>query len=160
MWTEYEPYIRKLCSYKLQGLPDYIDDCVQDVFLEMSIALDKGTEIKYPKAWLTKVANNKINDIYKNVQKERNNIVSLEIAINEKQSDFNYDEITEEQVELKLQTILDSLTNEETALFEDFFVNKKKQKEIAFRMGISENLVSQKVFRLKRKIIKYLQIDN
>ncbi|MDD6021933.1 MAG: sigma-70 family RNA polymerase sigma factor [Oscillospiraceae bacterium] len=58
LWQEHEPYIRKLCTYKLKSLPDYVDDCIQDVFLALSDALHKGKVIEYPKAWLTKVANN------------------------------------------------------------------------------------------------------
>ena len=40
--AEYEPYIRKLCKYKLNSMPDCIDDCVQDVFLDLSVALNEG----------------------------------------------------------------------------------------------------------------------
>ena len=78
LWQEHEPYIRKLCTYKLKSLPDYVDDCVQDVFLDLSDALDKGKTIEYPKAWLTKVVNNKIKDIYTQAKKESEKIVPLE----------------------------------------------------------------------------------
>lgn len=64
LWRQYEPYIRKLCCYKLKSLPNYIDDCVQDVFLDLSETLSSGKTIEYPKAWLTTVTNNKIKDIY------------------------------------------------------------------------------------------------
>ena len=63
IWAEHEPYIRKLCTYKLKSLPEHIDDCIQDVFLDLSDAFDKGKIIEYPKGWLTKVANNKITEI-------------------------------------------------------------------------------------------------
>ena len=78
LWQEHEPYIRKLCTYKLKSLPDYVDDCVQDVFLDLSDAMNKGKVIEYPKAWLTKVANNKIKDIYAQAKKESEKIVPLE----------------------------------------------------------------------------------
>ena len=73
MWQEYEPYIRKLCNFKLKSLPYYIDDCIQDVFLDLSDALNSGKQIEYPKAWLSKVANNKIKDIYAQAKKESEN---------------------------------------------------------------------------------------
>ena len=63
IWAEYEPYIRKLCKYKLNSMPDCIDDCVQDVFLDLSVALNEGKTINNPKAWLTTVTNNKIKDL-------------------------------------------------------------------------------------------------
>lgn len=45
IWLEYEPYIRKLCNYKLKSMPDYIDDCVQDVFLALNETIKRGIVI-------------------------------------------------------------------------------------------------------------------
>lgn len=78
LWHEFEPYIRKLCEYKLQSLPNHIDDCVQEVFLDLADALHKGKKIEYPKAWLTKVANNKIKDIYSQAKKDAEKIVPFD----------------------------------------------------------------------------------
>lgn len=77
LWHEFEPYIRKLCEYKLQSLPNHIDDCVQEVFLDLADALHKGKKIEYPKAWLTKVANNKIKDIYSQAKKDAEKLFLL-----------------------------------------------------------------------------------
>ena len=70
IWTEHESYIRRLCSYKLESRPEYIDDCVQEIFLALSEALHNEKRIDCPKAWLTKVAYNKISDIYEKIKKE------------------------------------------------------------------------------------------
>lgn len=78
LWGALEPYIRCLCVRKLQSEPDYIDDCIQDIFMALSDAFNKGETIQYPKAWLTKVANNKINDAYKKAKKNRERHISLE----------------------------------------------------------------------------------
>lgn len=34
MWIEYEPYIRKFCTFKLNSMSWLIDDCIQEVFLD------------------------------------------------------------------------------------------------------------------------------
>ena len=81
MWQEYEPYIRKLCNFKLKSLPYYIDDCIQDVFLDLSDALNSGKKIEYPKAWLSKVANNKIKDIYTLAKKENEKLVTTHYGV-------------------------------------------------------------------------------
>ena len=81
LWQEHEPYIRRLCTYKLKSLPDYVDDCIQDVFLYLSDAINKGKTIEYPKAWLTKVANNKIKDILHKPKKMQKDLSLLTLKI-------------------------------------------------------------------------------
>lgn len=83
IWAEHETYIRKLCTYKLKSFPDYIDDCIQDVFLDLSDALNKGKTIEYPKAWLTKVANNKLMfDVIDKVMINANGDISIHFVNN------------------------------------------------------------------------------
>lgn len=60
LWHLYREYIISFCKFKLKDTPDYVEDCVQDVFMALLEAKRSGTEIKSPKAWLTTVANNKI----------------------------------------------------------------------------------------------------
>lgn len=158
LWLEHEPYIRKFCEYKLQSMPDYIDDCVQEVFLALLNALKDEKEIAYPKAYLTKIALNKINDIYKTEEKRRKTVVSFD-DVNEAQ-DFDFsstEEIPEEEIEIHLEKILSSLTDSEKKLIEDFYIKKVRQKDLAKEMNISENTLRQQVFRLKRKIIKEIK---
>lgn len=158
LWREHEPYIRKFCEYKLQSLPDYTDDCIQEVFLVLLKALEDGKEISFPKAYLTKIALNKINDIYKTEEKKRKTVVSLD-DVNES-TDFDFsltEEISEEETEKHLEEILSTLTDSEKKLIEDFYIKKIRQKELAKQMNISENALRQQVFRLKRKIIKEIK---
>ncbi len=158
LWREHEPYIRKFCEYKLQSMPDYIDDCVQEVFLALLNALKNGKEIAYPKAYLTKIALNKINDLYKTEKKRQKTVVSLD-DVNES-TDFDFsltEEISEEETEKHLEEILSTLTDSEKKLIEDFYIKKIRQKEMAKEMNISENALRQQVFRLKRKIIKEIK---
>ncbi len=158
IWQEHEPYIRKFCEYKLQSYPHLIDDCVQDVFLALLRALADGKEISFPKAYLTKIALNKINDIYKTEEKKRKTVVSLE-DVNES-TDFDFsltEEISEDEIEKRLEEILSSLTDGEKKLIDDFYIKKTRQKELAKQMNISENALRQQVFRLKRKIIKEIK---
>lgn len=52
LWSEHEPYIRKLCNRKLKSMPHCADDCVQETFKALATALNKGTVIDYPKTCL------------------------------------------------------------------------------------------------------------
>ena len=158
LWREHEPYIRKFCEYKLQSLPDYTDDCIQEVFLVLLKALEDGKEITYPKAYLTKIALNKINDIYKTEEKKRKTVVSLDDVNESTGFDFSLtEEISDEETEKHLEKILSTLTDSEKKLIEDFYIKKTRQKELAKQMNISENALRQQVFRLKRKIIKEIK---
>lgn len=156
LWIEYEPYIRKLCEYKLKNNQDLIDDCVQDVFLDLFETLNSGKSIKHPKAWLSKVANNKIIDIQKKSRKEKDKIVSLTDVLIGTISDRRfelYDEpnVSEEQLLSAKDDFLSSLTNEEMVLFNEKFVLNKSSKEIALLHSTTESNIRKKVYRLRIK---------
>lgn len=156
LWKEHEPYIRKFCTFKLKSLPDRVNDCVQDVFLDLLLAIESGKAIAYPKAWLTKVANNKTNDIYKETKRKRENVVSLtdELAAtvpDKKAEAFDEAELSEEDLLSAKDGFLKSLSAEEKTLFHERFVLKKKAKEIALKLGTTESNVRKKIFRLKNK---------
>lgn len=155
LWQEHEPYIRKLCTYKLKSLPDYVDDCVQDVFLDLSDAINKGKVIEYPKAWLTKVANNKIKDIYAQAKKEAEKIVSFE-SENLDSSYYGvvndeYFTIEEEQIPVLKEKVINMLDDKEQQLLYDRYTLKKTIPVIAKEQKTTENNIYQKLFRLKQK---------
>lgn len=156
LWIEYEPYIRKLCEYKLKNNQDIIDDCVQNVFFDLFETLNSGKSIEYPKAWLTKVANNKIIDIQKNLKKEKDNVIPLTDILTNTISDRSmelYDEpdVSDEQLLSAKNDFLLNLTNEEKLLFNEKFVLNKSSKEIALLHSTTESNVRKKVYRLRIK---------
>lgn len=155
LWQEHEPYIRKLCTYKLKSLPDYVDDCVQDVFLDLSDAWHKGKVIEYPKAWLTKVANNKIKDIYAQTKREAEKIVPFESQnLDNTYSGVVYDEyfsIEDEQIPVLKEKVINMLDDKEQELLYDRYTLKKTISVIAKEHNTTDNNIYQKLFRLKQK---------
>jgi RNA polymerase sigma-70 factor (ECF subfamily) len=155
IWREHEAYIRKFCEYKLQSQKDLVDDCVSEVFLSLLKALKNNTEINYPKAWLTKVANNKITDIYRNKEKQ----VEREVALNEETlsgsyyDTYNFQEVTDEQIEQIKETILNELDETDRRLIENYYIKKMKVKEMASLYNLSESSVKVKLFRARKTII-------
>ena len=148
LWQEHEPYIRKLCTYKLKSLPDYVDDCVQDVFLDLSDALHKGKVIEYPKAWLTKVANNKIKDIYAQAKKEVEKIVPFE-SENLDSSYYGvvndeYFTIEEEQIPVLKGKVINMLDDKEQQLLYDRYTLNKSISVI----NLQSDFTYDKSFRL------------
>lgn len=155
LWQEYEPYIRKLCAYKLKSMPDYIDDCVQDIFLDLSDALSKGKTIEYPKAWLTKVANNKIKDIYAQAKKDSEKTFSLDSPnFDNTYLGVVYDEpfaIDDNQILILKDKVINMLDKNEQQLLYDRYTLKKSISIIAKEHNTTENNIYQKLFRLKQK---------
>ncbi|NLL62737.1 MAG: sigma-70 family RNA polymerase sigma factor [Ruminococcaceae bacterium] len=155
LWYEYEPLVRKLCIYKLKSLPDHIDDCVQDVFLDLMEALGNGKTIEYPKAWLLKVASNKIKDIYNQTKKEKENIIYTDFqkfdSIN-----FSFDEfftIDDEQLLALKEKVINMLNEKEQLLLHDRYTLEKPITEIAKEHNTTENNIYQRLFRLRQKTI-------
>lgn len=155
LWQEHEPYIRKLCTYKLKSLPDYVDDCIQDVFLALSDALHKGKVIEYPKAWLTKVANNKIKDIYAQAKREAEKIIPFESQnLDNTYSGVVHDEyfsIEDDQIPALKEKVINMLDDKEQQLRYDRYTLKKSISIIAKEHNTTENNIYQKLFRLKQK---------
>lgn len=155
LWQEHEPYIRKLCTYKLKNLPDYIDGCIQDVFLDLSDALNKGKVIEYPKAWLTSVANNKIKDIYAQAKKDSERLILLDSQnLDNTYSGVIYDEyftIKDEEIPVLKENVINMLDDNEQQLLYDRYTLKKAISIIAKEHNTTENNIYQKLFRLKQK---------
>ncbi|MGN0654309.1 MAG: RNA polymerase sigma factor [Oscillospiraceae bacterium] len=157
IWLEYEPYIRKLCNYKLKSMPDYIDDCVQDVFLALNETIKRGIVITNIKSWLFTVANNKIKDFYKQ-RKSDNKIVSLDNNnIGEKLltcdpfSDFDFS-VSDAQLEQIESSIIKQLTDKEIKLLIDKYRNKLSVEQIAQNNKTSVDAIYKRLSRLKIKV--------
>ncbi|MCQ2485342.1 MAG: sigma-70 family RNA polymerase sigma factor [Clostridia bacterium] len=157
MWQDYEPYIRKLCEYKLRSIPHCIDDCVQETFNALVKSMKSGIVIEHPKAWLSTVANNKIKDIYEQRKKEAEYIVfqNEEIDRLAYYDDIKIKNMTDDEIEKLRFHVLSQLTDFEQILIDDYYVKKMKIKEIAEKNLISQSSVKQKLFRT-RKMIVYL----
>lgn len=157
IWKEHEAYIRKFCEYKLQSRKDLIDDCVSEVFLGLLEALKNGKEIQNPKVWLTRVANNIITDIYIENRKTIEKNVPLEdetITQTESYYDtYNFENITDEQIEEIKETVLNEIDEIDKRLIEDYHIKNMKVKEIASLYNLSESNVKQRLFRARKTII-------
>ncbi len=161
IYNEYEPYIRKVCFYKLKDLPDKIDDCVQETFKILLEALNSGTDIKNPKAWLTSVAINVIKDTYKELDKE-NSIIDFSCEALNSISFSNTDEdrifaVDDEQILMYKERIIMLLNDDERSLIHDKYTLKKSIKLMAAERNTTENNMYQKFTRLKHKIRMLIQ---
>lgn len=158
LWREYAPYVRKLCAYKLASLPFEIDDAVQEIGLAFFAALDRGEEILAPKRWLTIVAMNVINNVYRRHYKEMERLApDAEAVLPLLPAPEPGEEVSERSLRQCRADFLAGLNADERRLFRLRFVKRKKLAEVGRELGITENNVKQRVFRLKQKAKKYVE---
>ncbi|MBR5422702.1 MAG: sigma-70 family RNA polymerase sigma factor [Clostridia bacterium] len=157
IWYENEPYIRRICAYKLSSHPDEEEDAVQEIALAFFEAVQKGTQIRDPKKWLTAVASNIIKDCYQQISSETRRFVSVEEKdVQSLPAPEEPEELPEEVLLQCKNVFLESLSEDERTLFRLRYVKRLKLKAVAKQMGISEGNVKIRIFRLKRKAKRFV----
>lgn len=154
LWHRYQPLVRKLCEYKLQSAPTLIDDCVQEVFAAMLAYLRAGNIINFPGAWLAKVADNKIKDIYTAENRRKQMLVSL----GEKESLLakakHFDGRDPAIGNIRFEEILADLCEGDRRIFICYYFGGLTCEEIGRAENTSTAAVKQKLSRLKAKILE------
>lgn len=124
-------------------------------YLDLSDAINKGKIIEYPKAWLTRVANNKIKDIYTQAKKDSERLISIDSQDFENTySGVVYDEpfaVDDDQIPILKEKVINMLDENERQLLFDRYSSNKSISQIAKEHNTTENNIYQKIFRLKTK---------
>lgn len=154
LWKEYEINLRKICNYKLSGYPTEIDDVIGETYLALCNAIDKGTEIRNPKAWLYGTLNNRIKLKLTDINRKKKTNISFYRVENKLFYNINFDEknLSEEIIEKLKDDVFDELFDSEKTLLVLIYDKKIKFKKIAEILNTTESAVKQRHYRLKRKI--------
>ncbi len=158
LWNEYEPYIRKYCSHKLNGSQQDVDDVISEAFLILCNAIDKNTKIENPKAWLYGTVNNLIKEKYTEINEQKNLQVSLERYDLPYEVDYIDKLIKDKDIDTILDEILNALSDDEKNLISLFYEDGLSYKKIAEIYQSNEFAVKQRSYRLKKKIKKTVRI--
>ena len=152
--------IFRFCLSKLVSRED-AQDVTQDVFLTY---FRKAPQLEADdvRRWLYATARNKIlNETQKQKRRAQTTIENTDDYPNG--GNWNY-EITETdwigdaRIEEKKQEILTLLTEEERALFLEIYDKRRKHAEIAQEQGVSEQALNMRVYRLRRKIMRMIEM--
>lgn len=147
IFQEYSDVIYRLCVYKT-GSRDAAYDLTQETFLRLWKVVSSGKQIEKPKQYLYQIARNLLADHY---QAQR--LVSLD-ELHEDGFDPKAEEGSPElgaEVSV-LKAAIDSLEEDFREVMYLRFVEEMKTKDIAEMLGISENLVSVRLNRGKKKL--------
>ena len=147
--------IYHLCYLRLQN-EEEAADVTQDVFLLFQEKYE-SLEDDHLKAWLYAVANNKIKEQFRAIAKREKELIFGTDFMSKETTEILYDveeenKVSNEEIELKKESIISSLNEKEFELFEMFYTKHMKYKEIAEILKTSENSVRTKVYRLRNKI--------
>lgn len=154
LWNEYEPYLRKICEYKLLSHPSEIDDVIGETYLALCDAIDKGVKLENPKAWLYATLNNRIKLKYAELDKRRKSLIQLESVSHKLFYNINFDDLnlSDDTIEAIKDEIFNELLESERTLLILVFSKELRFKDIAQILDTTEPAVKQKYYRLKRKI--------
>ncbi len=147
LFMEYSDVIYRLCLFKTSR-KSVAQDLTQDAFLGLWKAIESGKEINKPKQYLYQITRNLIVDYYKSKK-----TVSLD-TLEEQGFDPADTESTPDVVaEAKLlREMIDRLDEHSREVLYMRFVEGLKVKEIAELLNISQNLVSIRIIRGKKKL--------
>ncbi|WP_340156511.1 sigma-70 family RNA polymerase sigma factor, partial [uncultured Winogradskyella sp.] len=138
--------------FGLQHL-DIIEDAVQDTFIKASLTWRKE-QPKYPEAWLTKAAKNRVLDIFRTLKSQKNNLPYISqgtdaIAINELFLDA---EIEDAQLRMIFTACHPKLDSRDRISFALKTVSGFSIKEIAAALLTKEETIKKRLLRARKAI--------
>lgn len=135
------------------------EDIIHEAFVK---ALTQGPKIPHMNnlpAWIRKVARNATIDWLRKNKKKQQEIDWDSVIINEQQV-IASNEIISEEVENKLRSemlhqAIQELKPEHRILIIMFYLEEKSYKEICKELHLSEQVVTQRLARARKKLLKY-----
>lgn len=151
----YDKYVDELfgfCVSKVRHREEAID-IVQEVFIRFWSLIEKGEELRNPRALLYAMVRNKIIDYYRSVTLQR--VFPLTDEFSEQLADPKSFDLDELDLKLVLQTI-NTLDDPSRELLLYKFIDGMNHKQIGDILGLTENTVAQKISRSLKALRKKL----
>lgn len=154
IWYEYETQLEKICRIRLRGLESEVDDVISEVFTALCVKFERDGAPENAKAWLYATLNNTISQKIRDVCKVRENISSvpldeIDLRFTNSISTSAFKSVSADEFCKVVKSII---TEEDYQLIEDLYINDIKPSEIAERLGLSENAVRQRGYRICAKL--------
>ncbi len=152
---QYRPKLIRYCSQFFQYEPEQAEDCVQEAYVALLEALQKGQKIRNCEGWLFKVVMNHKNKAVKEKIKQKSCDVSdAPLTYNPDYLDVM---VGDAAIEQKALEILKCLSPQERDLYYDYYVEQKSLKAIAKKWGISYTAARQRSSTLRKKLLKMIK---
>ena len=149
--NQYAPLIKAIVKKHLYNLPQYYEECINDVYLRIwnNIAsFDKEKNIL--KNWIAAIAKYRAID-YK--RKYLRTLEHMDISGLEIESDFTIEkEVLKNELEYETEEILKSLNLLDKQLFIKLFVKEESIKEVSEEFNMKPSAVYNRISRGKSKL--------
>lgn len=162
LWHTYEPQLCKICKYKMNKYPDYIDDIISEVYLALCKKISEFGVPEYPKAWLYGATNNLIAAKFKFIYTQREKIINIDEKEYELPYEYEFESVVHNNVILNdlIEFIDKNLNEDEKSLIKYIYIDELSMKEIANKSNSTPSAVKQKHYRLVKKIKKLKKNKN
>ena len=146
-------YSKKLYNYllKFHKNKEDAEDILQTTFIDF-FEKAKRTKIEYPSAYLFRTAHNKSINL-----KKKNGKVTVLDTVNYSETKNYEDDIMEKSKNKEIREVLSELSPKYLLAIELKYFQKKKYREMAEIMELSESAVESILVRARKKIKKRMQ---
>lgn len=149
---EYAPSIRAFLASRLNDF-HAVEDLSQVVFVSAFKALASYKHRADFRSWLLSISRNKLMDHFRKQYSQSNlkSAYEMEIQTSLSTCDGAFAEINEAKIN-KLKSCLQKLPEEAKSLMMARYFNSETVTSLAERLSSTENAISSKLFRLKKKL--------
>lgn len=163
LYTEYYGTLLRFCKRQLEDLPELrmdAEDLVQETLLTAAIHFDQLQEHENIGGWLMKTCYYRIGNAKKNCfVRRKNTMVHLDAADAPEIGDMRNcleEWLNQCESDEILEALYHVLTDTEEDVFDDYFVENRKIREIAANRKISVSAVKNTLHRIRHKAKKIL----
>ena len=154
--------VYRFCLSQLQLDEEAASEVTQEVFLLFLNKCDRLEET-FIRAWLYKVTEYKAKEHFSRIKKEER-LVPIDFDV-EDPDQLPIAEILEacvsikdEEIEKYKTIVLKGLSKSDQELYRLIYVEKKKHKEIAEELNLTESAVNSRAFRLNKRLDKIIRL--
>jgi RNA polymerase sigma factor (sigma-70 family) len=157
LFEQYQEMVEKSCMRMVRYNPEYqdlVDHCVQEVFIAALIAYSKLRDHPSVPAWLLKTAHN----CMKNALRKRKHQMLAYAKWYDTDLHEAIDSISKWHAAAHnsetIKKIHDSLTQKESVVFQQYFLEKRGIPVIAADYAVPKNAITSIVYRIRKKAKK------
>ncbi|MEG1559733.1 MAG: sigma-70 family RNA polymerase sigma factor [Clostridia bacterium] len=161
LYNKYFFDIVRYCKALLAGDEVLAVDCAHTVFDEARNNISKLKKHKNVAGWLMLTAKHRVMRTVRGLALKRIRETDIDEMAERYEESLSYIqnyeiELSDTDIENKKQEILNSLSLDERHIYDMYYKDRKKQKEIALELNVSSDAVRMRLVRIKRKITDIL----